>query len=206
MHARQPMSLLRLRSLICAALALASLPACASTSNATPFDGMVQADAHVHRRVGFAFTSVEGPRTWISNWKIADDGTAYDAAEYCRQCGDPDLPTYSYRHGPAAPLPPRSTRDLTPEPPERPSFDPMAALVAVRGVDLSACRAQNAPRGGGHAVVRFTGDGHAVKVVIDDPAGLDERAVQCIGLTLGRARVAPFAGPETDVGAAFFVP
>jgi hypothetical protein len=44
-----------------------------------------------------------------------------------------------------------------------------------------------------------------VKVVIDDPAGLDDRAVRCIGLTLGRARVAPFAGPDTDVGAAFFV-
>jgi hypothetical protein len=200
------MSLRRLRALVVATLAVASLPACASTSSTTLIGEIIQTGGRAQPRVGFAFSSLEGTRRWVPNWKLADDGTLYDAAEYCRQCDDPELPTYSYRHGPAGPLPPRSTRDRTPEPPERRPFDPMAALVAVRGVALSACRGENAPRGGGHAVVRFTGDGHAVKVVIDDPAGLDDRAVQCIGLTLGRARVAPFAGPETDVGATFFVP
>lgn len=201
------MSLRRqLLALLVGPLAISSLPACASVSSPTPFEGMAETAALARPRVGFAFSSSEGTRTWAPRWKTGEDGSMYDAAEYCRQCDDPEIPTYSFHDGPAAPLPPPSTRDRVPEPPERRPFDPMAALVAVRAVDLSACRGENAPRGGGHAVVRFTGDGHAVKVVIDDPAGLDDRAVRCIGLTLGEARVTPFAGPETDVGATFFVP
>ena len=107
-----------------------------------------------------------------------------------------------------APPPPALTAWPLPPPlPERvhaPGLDPIVARNALRAVDVSACRKeQAAPIGYGHARVTFDPDGVVKSVVVDGPAGLSDAAVACIGAKIGEASVPPFRGPATTAGYTF---
>lgn len=129
-----------------------------------------------------------------------------DPYPFCKQCGDTNVPVYPA--GPAdygaAPLP-ASPRDRVPSAPTARAFDPVRARTALAETDLSTCRAVGAPRGYGHAIVTYSEEGAATKVVIDDPGGLSASAVQCVGLELGKQRVGSFDGPATEVGVTWFI-
>lgn len=86
------------------------------------------------------------------------------------------------------------------------TFDAKGARTALGAVDLSACRAEGAPRGYGHAKVTFNPDGKASKVVVDTPDGLSSSAVKCIGDRLGAVTVPEYEGSLVTVGTTWFVP
>lgn len=88
------------------------------------------------------------------------------------------------------------------------SFDAKGARAALGAVAVSACRAEGAPRGYGHAKVTFNPDGKASKVVVDTPDGLSSSAVtvKCIGDRLGAVVVPQYAGNLVTVGTTWFVP
>jgi hypothetical protein len=85
-------------------------------------------------------------------------------------------------------------------------FDAKSARAALGAVDLTACRAEGAPRGYGHAKVTFNPDGKASKVVVDTPDGLSGPAVKCIGDRLGAVIVPEYEGSLVVVGTTWFVP
>lgn len=106
---------------------------------------------------------------------------------------------------PPPPLPP-SPRDRA-EPATLPSFDPIAARVALSAVDVGACRDAGVPSGTrGHAFVTVDPDGTSSKVVVDEPSGLPPAGVECVGLGLGAIRVKPFRGSHVTVGTTWRVP
>lgn len=106
---------------------------------------------------------------------------------------------------PPPPLAP-SPRDRA-EPATLPSFDPIAARVALSAIDVSACRDAGVPAGTrGHAFVTVDPDGTSSKVVIDEPAGLSPAAVDCVGRALGAVKVKPFRGSHVTVGTTWRVP
>ena len=86
------------------------------------------------------------------------------------------------------------------------NFDAKGARAALGAVDLSACRAEGAPRGYGHAKVTFNPDGKASKVIVDTPDGLSSSAVKCIGDRLGAVVVPEYQGNLVTVGTTWFVP
>ena len=127
---------------------------------------------------------------------------------YCKDCrGTSEIPVYP--SGPvrydAPPLPP-STRDRVPEPREAVAFDAHGARATLAAVDLSSCRELGAPRGYGHAIVTYSAEGFPAKVVVDDPAGLSDQAVKCVGERLGTGHVPAFGGPAAKVGVTWFIP
>lgn len=136
----------------------------------------------------------------------------FDAASqehpYCKDCrGTSDIPVYP--SGPVrydAPPLPASARDRVPAPREEIAFDAHRARATLAAVDLSSCRELGAPRGYGHAIVTYSAEGFPAKVVIDDPAGLSDRAVKCVGEKLGTGNVTAFAGPSAPVGVTWFIP
>ncbi len=90
--------------------------------------------------------------------------------------------------------------------PDRPPFDATSARVALTSIDLSGCRVGEGPPFRGHARVIFNPDGRISKVVIDEPADLPMGVVECIGTTLGRAKVAPFRGSLVAMGTTWHMP
>lgn len=105
----------------------------------------------------------------------------------------------------STPATPASPRDRVPSDDDS-SFDAKSARAALGAVDLSACRAEGAPRGYGHAKVTFNPDGKASKVVVDTPDGLSSSAVKCVGDRLGAATVPEYRGNLVTVGTTWFVP
>ncbi|MBX3187610.1 MAG: hypothetical protein KF819_11370 [Labilithrix sp.] len=100
-----------------------------------------------------------------------------------------------------APVPPRSPRDVARARTELPSFDAAAARARLGAADLSACGGSS--RGWGHAKITFNPDGAISKVVIDEPKGLSDETVSCIGRELGRVTVPPFSGSYITMGTSF---
>lgn len=130
-----------------------------------------------------------------------------DPYPYCKDCRETsDIPVYP--PGPAdygAPPLAASPRDRVPHERAAVRFDAPRARSALSAIDLSSCRTQGAPRGYGHAVVTYASGGFPVKVLIDDPGGLGDAAVQCVGNHLGSLSVTAFEGPATQVGVTWFI-
>lgn len=107
---------------------------------------------------------------------------------------------------PPPPAPPPSPRDAVPIDDGRRPFDPQAARAALSRIDVSPCADEaGAPRGYGHAKVTFNPDGSVSKVVIDEPKGLSDAAVECIGNRLGTATVPAFEGNLVVMGTSWYV-
>lgn len=106
-------------------------------------------------------------------------------------------------HYPAATPPPE--RSSVPDN-QLPAFDPAAARSKLAAVELSKCSDSGAPRAFGHATVTFNPSGDISKVVIDEPGGMYDAAVKCIGDEIGKVRVAPFRGSLVTMGTTWYVP
>jgi hypothetical protein len=112
-----------------------------------------------------------------------------------------------------APLPPAaagpalrpSLADRVTYPAPLRSFDGPAARASLNQVDLSACKAQGAERGWGHAKLTFTDQGYVAKVAFDEPAKMDPAVMRCIGDKLGTARAPAFIGADVTMGYSWFV-
>jgi hypothetical protein len=117
---------------------------------------------------------------------------------------DPPLPA------PPPPPPPASTRDVPPSPLDMArTAEARTVLSARRGLaeaDTTVCRHHGAPRGYGHASVTFGNDGRVQRVVIDQPPGLPQEAVKCLGDALSSARSIPFSGAPITIGTTWFGP
>jgi len=104
--------------------------------------------------------------------------------------------------GPALPASPSDR--VTYQAPVR-SFDAPGARAALNQVDLSACKAEGAERGWGHAKLTFTDQGYVAKVAFDEPAKMDPAVMRCIGDKLGTARAPAFIGADVSMGYSWFV-
>ena len=84
-----------------------------------------------------------------------------------------------------------------------PTFDRQAATTALSSVDLTKCRATNAPKGEGHIVVTFVPEGNAKDVVIDRGAMAKSPVAKCIVGKFKLAKVPAFKGEPVVVGKTF---
>jgi hypothetical protein len=120
---------------------------------------------------------------------------------------EPDNITYVYVNNGPVPNPPVPVQIHEPAPADAPpAFDGRTARQALAKVELSRCRNDGAPRGYGHAEVVFNPSGDISKVTVDQPTGLSEAAVRCIGYELGRTTIPAYTGSRVTVGTTFFVP
>jgi hypothetical protein len=83
-----------------------------------------------------------------------------------------------------------------------PGFDKDAAVRALSGVDLAACKAQS---GEGHVLVTFDTKGKAKEVVVDKGDFGSAKVGKCIAAKFKKVTVPPFDGPPVRVGKTFKV-
>ena len=82
-------------------------------------------------------------------------------------------------------------------------FDRQSAASVLSQIDLTKCRAPNAPRGEGHVVVTFKPGGAATNAVVDRGPMVGSPAAKCIGAQFAKAKIAPFKGQPIQVGKLF---
>lgn len=116
--------------------------------------------------------------------------------------------TVVYVNGPptyTAPPPSLPSRSV-PSDDSLPAFDPVATRTQLSAVELSKCSDSGAPRAYGHAIVTINPSGDISKVVVDEPGGMPESAVKCIGDEIGKVHVPPFRGSLVTMGTTWYVP
>lgn len=85
-----------------------------------------------------------------------------------------------------------------------PTFDKQAASAALSSVDLTKCRATNAPKGEGHVFVTFAPEGNAKDVKMDRGPMMSSPAVaKCIVGKFKAAKIPAFKGDPVVVGKIF---
>ena len=70
-------------------------------------------------------------------------------------------------------------------------------------VDLTKCRAPNAPRGEGHVKVTFGAEGHATSAIVDRGPMAGTPAAKCISAQFAKAKIPAFKGQPVQVGKLF---
>jgi hypothetical protein len=84
-----------------------------------------------------------------------------------------------------------------------PTFDRQAAAAALGSVDLTKCRATNAPKGEGHVMVTFAPSGTAQTATVDKGPMVGTPAGKCIAGKFKQAKVPAFKGDTVQVGKIF---
>lgn len=84
-----------------------------------------------------------------------------------------------------------------------PLFDRDAAAQALRSVELVKCKISGGPRGEGHALVTFVGDGTVRDVQVDRGPYVGSPVERCIVAQFKAARVPSFKGDAVKVGKTF---
>jgi hypothetical protein len=85
-----------------------------------------------------------------------------------------------------------------------PTFDKQAATAVLSAVDLTKCRATNAPKGEGHVFITFAPKGTAQDVVLDKGPMMSTPAVaKCIVGKFKQAKIPAFVGTPVQVGKTF---
>jgi hypothetical protein len=84
-----------------------------------------------------------------------------------------------------------------------PTFDKNAAASVLSSVDLSKCRATNAPKGDGHVLVTFAATGSAKDAVVDKGPMVGTPAAKCIAKKYRETKIPAFKGESVLVGKTF---
>jgi hypothetical protein len=84
-----------------------------------------------------------------------------------------------------------------------PTFDKNAAASVLASVDLSKCRATNAPKGDGHVLVTFVATGTAKEAVVDKGPMVGTPVAKCIAKKYKESKVPAFKGDAILVGKTF---
>ncbi len=85
----------------------------------------------------------------------------------------------------------------------QPTFDKNAVSAVLSSVDLSKCRATNAPKGDGHVLVTYVASGSAQNAVVDKGPMVGTSAAKCIAKKFKETKIPAFKGDTLQVGKTF---
>ena len=85
----------------------------------------------------------------------------------------------------------------------QPTFDKNAVSAVLSSVDLSKCRATNAPRGEGHVTVIYVSNGAAKEAKVDQGPLVGTPVAKCIARKYKETKIPAFKGDTLQVGKIF---
>ena len=84
-----------------------------------------------------------------------------------------------------------------------PTFDKNAVSAVLSSVDLTKCRATNAPKGEGHVIVTYVASGTAQNAIVDKGPMVGTPVAKCIAKKFKETKIPAFKGESVQFGKTF---